>query len=154
MATSYVKAPDVQAIAEGLIPKFHPHLSDAHIEYVFSNKVPKKGGKEVWGTMRKVTGLNAYLGLMSRDDAVCDDAENTPFFCMVISAPVWDELNSDQRTALVDHELCHAYCEEAEDAKLKLSIMPHDLEEFTQIVQRYGLWREDVKRFVDTAKDK
>jgi hypothetical protein len=148
MPTKFVPAPEVEAIAKNLIPKYHPHLADSRIEYVFINNVPKKGGKEVWGTMRKITSLAAYLGA---DQHSKEQGVNDPFFVLSISRPVWDELGTKERTALVDHELCHGGVEVDEEGDYKLGIIPHDLEEFSCIVERYGMWRKDVERFLKRA---
>lgn len=145
---NYTNAPEVQQIAEDLIPKYHQHLIDfdVKIRYVFVDKTPKSKGREVWGTCRKISNLNAFL-------ADGNDSSE-PFFVITISQDVWDVLPHDKRVALVDHELCHAWAEanEKEDADpVKLSTVPHDLEEFASIVRRHGLWREDVEAFVKAA---
>lgn len=137
-------APDVEELAKPLIDQFHPHLMDAKIVYVFNDEIPTKAGKQVWGTMRKVTNLPAFLA----------NNDNSPFFVMTISKPIWDTLTLEKRKALIDHELCHAKCKFDEDSQeYKLSINSHDLEEFKEIVQRYGLWRDDVKDFVNSVKE-
>lgn len=155
--TQFFEAPEVETIAEDLIEKYHQHLLDYSVKlrYVFVDKTPKSNGKEVWGTCRKVSGLNAYLenGTPSGE----------PFFVISISKEIWDVLPKDKKLALVDHELCHAWAEvkkpkeESEeeepetDVVPKLSIKPHDLEEFSCIVRRHGLWREDIEDFVEAA---
>lgn len=149
MSTTFQSAPEVKEVADELIPLYHPHLQDARIEYVFSSTVSKKGGKEVWGTMRKITSLTAYLGGTKNEQ---DNGATGPFFVMTISKPVWEELDSTKKKALVDHELCHAFVKLDEEGEAKLDIVPHDLEEFKAIVERYGLWRDDVKDFVKATK--
>jgi Putative phage metallopeptidase len=149
MRTKFVPAPEVAEIANDLIPKYHPHLVDCRIEYVFINKVPKKGRKETWGTMKKITSLAAYLGA---DKKAQEQGVNDPFFVMTISQPVWEELGIKEKTALVDHELCHGGVETDDEGDVKLGIIPHDVEEFSCIVERYGLWRQDVKRFMKSAQ--
>lgn len=159
-------APEVEAIANELIPKYHQHLLDFNVKirYLFVSKTPKSGGKEVWGTCRKVSGMNAFLEGGAKNDG--------PFFVITMSKDVWELLSEDKRRALTDHELCHASAsvkqakdeadadldaEIEQDNPVKLSIKPHDLEEFSDIVRRYGLWREDVQEFVEAAlrsKDK
>lgn len=157
MTAKYSPAPEVEKIAQDLIDKHHKHLTDcsARIRYVFVDKAPKSKGKEVWGTCRKVTGLTAHLEGGSPDD--------DPFFVVTISEDVWEVLPHDKKIALVDHELCHAWAEvnqsqnnDGEDNPnpIKLGILPHDLEEFSCIVRRHGLWREDVKSFVEAALSK
>lgn len=153
----YFEAPEVAEVAQELIANYHQHLIDfdVKIRYVFVDKTPNSKGKEVWGTCRKVSGLNAYLEGESPDG----DA----FFVITISKDIWDILPSDKKRALVDHELCHAWAEvkqlknESDDSDfetdnpVKLSVKPHDLEEFSCIVRRHGLWREDIEEFVNAA---
>ncbi len=154
----FFEAPEVESIANELIPKYHQHLIDfsVKIRYVFIDKTPSAKGIEVWGTCRKVSGLNAYLE--------GENPDGDAFFVITISKDIWDILPLDKKIALVDHELCHASAEakqqkeEAEsdadletDNPVKLSIRPHDLEEFSCIVRRHGLWREAIQDFVDAA---
>lgn len=147
--TTYVDAPEVREIAERYIEKYHRHLidMDVRIEYVFVSKTPKRNGKEVWGTCRKISNLNAHLA-----------GQEAPFFVITIAEQVWGVLPQKAREALVDHELCHAESQynqkeddDGEDDVIKLSIRPHDVEEFAQIIRRHGLWRDDVKDFVQEA---
>lgn len=154
----YFNAPAVEEIANDLIEKYHQHIIDfsVRIRYVFVDTTPVSKGKEVWGTCRKVTGLNAFL-----EDGKQD---GEPFFVITISKDVWDVLPQDKQIALVDHELCHVSAEakqqkdEADgdsdletDNPVKLSVKPHDLEEFSCIVRRHGMWREDIQDFVEAA---
>jgi len=151
MSTNYTPAPEVKEIAERLIPLHHSHLLDARIEYIFTNKVSKRANKEIWGTMRKVSSLAAYL---AGDKNAKEHGVTEEFFVMTISQPIWEDLSSDKKEALVDHELCHAFVDLDKDDEPKLSILPHDLEEFTSIVKRHGLWRDDIKKFAESASEK
>lgn len=151
-------APEVEAIANDLIPQYHQHLIDfsVKIRYVFIDKTPKTKGRETWGTCRKISGLNAFLE--------GDNKEGDPLFVITISEPVWDVLPQDKRIALVDHELCHAWAEAKQqkndgdgdsdmetDNPVKLSIKPHDVEEFSCIIRRHGLWDDGLEEFIDAA---
>lgn len=147
----FFPAPEVQEIAELLIPKYHKELIGVRIDFVFTVETPKRGGKEVWGSMRKISSLPAYLGADKGDKA---RGINDPFFVLSISQQIWDKLNPIQKTALVDHELCHGNVVIDEDGSSKLSTASHDVEEFRCIIERYGLWRPDVKKFVDAAPQK
>jgi len=141
----YSEAPEVESIAEDLISKYHQHIIDydVRIRYVFINKTPTSKGKEIWGTCRKISGLNAYLE--------SNEQINEPFFVITISKNIWDILPKDKKIALVDHELCHASASIKKDDSISLEIQPHDLEEFSCIVRRHGLWREDIQEFVNVA---
>lgn len=141
-AAKFSPASEVEKIAKSLIPEFHPHLvENIRVDYVFTDKTNKRGSKEVWGTMRKVSALNAYL---ASDANSQKHGATEAFFVMVISEPVWNNLNDQQKKALVDHELCHAKVDVDDEGNYKLKIVPHDMEEFTEIVKRHGLWAEDV----------
>ena len=151
MTVNFTPAPEVEALANTIIAAHHPDLVHARIEYVFNEKVPKGGGKDIWGRARKITGLSAFLA----DDAgegVTPVGEE--FFVIEISRPVWVVLNTAQRTALVDHELCHCTViidDDGETAKLRTKT--HDLEEFRAVVERHGIWRPDIEAFADTLRD-
>lgn len=151
MATKYTPAPDVKSIADELIVKYHPHLDGVRIEYVMGDKTPRRGGKDVWGFVKKISSLPAYLAADKNDQK---SGDVSPFFVMVISEPIWVNLYPDKRTALVDHELCHCGVEVDDEGNSKLTLIPHDLEEFVAIVRRYGLWMEDVKDFVTAVNSK
>lgn len=150
----FYPAVEAQTIAETLIPKFHRHLVGVRVDYLFCEKTPSRGGKDVWGSMRKVTSLSAYLGAEKRDR---ERGVNDPFFVMTISQPVWDKLNTKDRTALVDHELCHGFVDVDDEGVSQLTTVGHDVEEFKCIIERHGLWRPNLQEFADTAttsKDK
>jgi hypothetical protein len=145
MSAKFIAAPEVESMARTIISEHHPHLRNARVEYLFSVKDIKSKGKEVWGAMRKVSSLAAFLAGETDEDGP------GAFFCMVISLPVWKALDAAQREALVDHELSHAWIEEKEDGTLSLQLLHHDLEEFMGVVLRRGLWRNEVEQFADVV---
>lgn len=151
---NYKEAPEVKKIANELIPKYHSHLEEfnVRVDYLFMDKIPMKGDNEVWGQCRKITSLNAYL-------AADKISGGDPFFVIIISEPIWDILPEKEKMALIDHELCHTSAEyqekDDEEPVLKISLKPHDMEEFSCIVKRHGMWRDSIKDFVESArKDK
>jgi hypothetical protein len=145
MSARYYEAPEVKAIALKLKAAHHPHLRGVRLEFLFSSKPMKMKGKEVWATMRKVSGLNAFLAGETDEDGP------GAFFCMVVSAPIWEELSVARREALVDHELAHAWVEEKDDGSQTLMLLSHDCEDFAQIVARHGLYKEEISQFADVA---
>lgn len=144
----FFPAPDVKEIADELINKHHKHLVGVRLDILFSETTPKRGGKDIWGSMRKVSSLAAYLGADKTDQ---ERGVNDPFFVMTISQPIWDELDEKNRIALVDHELCHAAVELDEEEESVLGTMGHDVEEFACIIERHGLWRKSVQDLVEAA---
>lgn len=146
MAAEFTAAPEVEAIARDLIGAHHKHLINVPIRYVFRSEAAKSGGKIVWGKARKIGGLQAFLAV-KEDDLPVMETEGNEFFVIEIARDIWEDLTDAARAALVDHELMH--CETEGD---KLVISPHDVEEFSGIIRRHGLWRDDVKIFAQAVK--
>lgn len=142
--TTYELAPEVEAVAKRVIEKHHPTLRAVRIEYVFREKAAKRHGRAVAGTAKKVTGVNALLatpGAKSSDDLA--------FFLVTIAQDIWISLDSRKREALVDHELTHCAVQvDDETGEAVLAMRGHDIEEFAVIVQRHGLWSDDLEFFV------
>lgn len=150
---TYTRAPEVQAIADQLIPKHHRHLLDfqTRIDYVFRSEAAKTGGKIVAGKARKIGGLNAFLTLGDDAQEGRPDGETPPvepFFVVEIAADIWEILSPVQRQALVDHELCHCKVGLSEQGDVVLKTQAHDVEEFKAIVERHGLWRPELEDLV------
>lgn len=148
--TTYRPASEVGRIARDLIPKWHADLGDTRIEYVFRDKATMSAGKVVWGKARKISGLNAYLTALKveYDDGqlvISDIANSEDYFVIEIAENVWKLLNDAEREALVDHELSHCAIEVDDDDKVKLGIRGHTVEEFVGVIERHGLWRDDIK---------
>jgi hypothetical protein len=139
MASDYSPAESVQSLAQSLLPTYHPELASARVAYMFIDRVPKKGGRELYGKAVKVSGR--WENLTELD------------FCVEVSLPKWNELNDDQRTALVDHLLERCSGEEQEDGSLKWILREPDVQEFSTILQRHGVWNESLTSFVQVAKE-
>lgn len=145
MPQEYERATDVEAVARDLINDSHPHLGPVRIEFVFITEAPTVNGKVVWGRAKKISGLNAWLASDTQEVVTPEE-----FFVIEIVKPIWQQLDEKSRKALTEHELMHC------DVDLetgRLSIRPHDLEEFNAIVRKYGLWRDDVEIFYQVAKE-
>jgi hypothetical protein len=132
MAVTWEEAPaEVVALAEKLIDKHHPDLLDARIGLLMRSEAPKKDGKATYGKAKKVSDeLKALL----------------PFdFLIWFAADVWDAFSTKQRTALVDHELCH--CRMIGGSEPVFKMRGHDVEEFNCIIERYGAWWPSAEQF-------
>jgi hypothetical protein len=140
MAATITQAPQVKKIAERLIPQHHKHLKDATIVYLFTDGARKKNGKIVLGTAKKTSPMEHFLSQR-------DTAEGANFI-LLFGIEEWRGLSEAQRIALVDHELMHCdvtYNEET--GEQSWTIRAHDIEEFTDIVARHGLWQPDLEQF-------
>lgn len=143
--THVLAAPDHEAykLMEEILPKQHDHLKETNIRILLrtGNNWQSKG--------REVLGRAKILP----DDvrrAFATDA------FIVLNQYQWDEvLNEQQKRYLIDHELTHldvAYDGEdvkyLDDGRPKLTLRVHDVEDFSDVIQRHGLIMEDTKRLV------
>lgn len=113
--------------AEDMIKKYHPHLREATIVFMFRSESSSSGGKEVYSKAAKVT---------AQMRALLDEAD----FIIWVSQPDWEKNNTAWREALIDHELCHCLIVDGE-----ASLRPHDVEEFLEIINRHGYWNATLK---------
>lgn len=134
----FIKADEVELIAIELLNKHHPHLLRAKIDYLFVKENKPKNGRVKLGHFEipneKVKHYNGYD------------------FIMEISWKHWCKLTPLQKKALVDHELCHGGVRVDKKGKIKFILIGHDVEEFKEIVGRYGFWKDDLRDFGETCK--
>lgn len=137
-------AREVKDIARELITDFHPYLADETIVYIFRSEHSEKDGDAVYGTAKKVSGLNAYLAFRSIHGGE-EDGPIAPesFYIIDIAHDVWLALTGPQRIALVDHELSHIGAD---------GMRGHDVEEFRGVIERHGLWRPNLVDFIAAAQ--
>jgi len=148
------KAEEVQEIAEQLIKMHHPHLMDAIdkdlIGYYF-----RDGNADWAGKAKKCTAFERHI--------------TRKMLFVFINRDYWNSMNIEQQKALVDHELCHftrantkdydndkkewviSY-EDAHDPK-NWGIRDHDVEEFSDIIKRHGLWETGIEKFAAAVRD-
>lgn len=130
MAIEYTDAPEVKVLAEEIIKAHHPHLVGEDIEYVFRSNATTRGTKTILALAKKMRGLVSYLSRDTMDT----------YFLMDVALDTWETLTDKQKTALVDHELCHFGFDDTGNR----IINPHDVEEFAEIIERYGVWSQGI----------
>jgi len=138
----------------------HAHLESANIGVLWTNCRYEKKGKFIagqaeipkatgtWADQRKVYQLEQWFG-----------REEFPDFIITLSAPYCQQASDIEFCALVEHELLHCGHEHDEfgaprftqEGGPKFYIRPHDIEEFTTVVARYGVIGEDMAKFVEAA---
>lgn len=147
-------AKEIQTVAHDLIVNYHPHLVNARIEFLFTDKISKSHGKVVWAKTQKVSGVSAFLSNMkwaqTYSEKMEDDslAYNEPFFVIMAPYEIWCKLDATQRKALIDHELTHIGVDDNDN----LTLRGHDIEVFSDVVRRYGLWHGELQVFADKLK--
>jgi hypothetical protein len=128
----------------------HRDLRNARIvpAWMIGQKADKDGRVKL-GAMKKASELDRQL---HGHDAI-----------LLLNQEHWRVLSEAQRRALVDHELCHLApslnsntLEQNYDAHgLPLyRIRKHDIEEFRGVVDRHGLWKNDLVNFVQAAVER
>jgi len=139
MAKQYGNAETVEQIALRLIPTYHPELATARIVYIFVDKASKKGGRNVLGRSRKISGALEFL--LERD------------FLIEVAMDCWNELTDRQRNALVDHLLeCCTGVEDEQTGDMKWAMREADVREFTSILNRHGAWTDELSGMVQVAQ--
>ena len=98
--------------------------ADVRIGFLRSFKEKKSSGKIVHGECIKVKEL--YEPFCPYD------------FLIVLYEPNICDLNERQMYALMHHELLHVGISEDMNGNLKYQIIPHDIEDFDEIISRYG----------------
>lgn len=141
-----------------LMPE-HRHLLDNEIDIDWLIRCDEKvkGGRQILGTVYQpmVQGelrdmfewlLTRLLGRLPRFLVVLDDA-------------YWQQATPLQREILVFHELSHIRQKLDrygaprfdKDGLPIYGLRGHDVEEFTQVVARYGTWNDELRAFVAAA---
>lgn len=140
MSKTYSEAESVKAISGGLIANYHPELATARLGYIFVDKASSKGGVEVLGKTRKISGPLEFL--LELD------------FLIEIAEDQWATLSQEQRLALVDHLLERCTGEEDEKSgEMKWKIREPDVQEFASILRRHGAWNDQLSGFVSVAQE-
>ena len=135
---------DGAEIANKLIPKYHPHLASAKFLFCSRSKATKQGGVPVPGTVKKASPLEKHLGSFVRPD------NEEPDFIMIIALDLWNNMNSSERTARIDHLLMRCAAEEEnESGDIKYSIRYPDVQEFVDIVGRHGQYNEGLQNLAN-----
>lgn len=148
----FEEAPEVAKMAGKLIDAHFEHLKDAKdvIGFYF-----REGGADWAGKAKKCTAFERHI---------------TGYQLFVfINQGVWEALHDEKRKALVDHELCHfsrtkkqEYSDELQkwvnewspaDDPDSWGIRDHDVEEFSDVIRRHGLWDTGIEVFAAAVRN-
>lgn len=134
----FMPADQPKAIGEVLVGILHLHLRPAQTAYLFREKM-KRRDRVGLGKAKKASPTLVYL---------------TGFDLVIeFNWTQWKLLTPEQRIALVDHELCHLAQDDTDVEKgPRWLLRHHDVEEFAEVVRRWGLWLPDLQEFNTAAK--
>lgn len=127
MAVEWYLADDyLLNLARDIIREHHVHLLEAKVAFIYRSEPQKSAGKYVLGHAEKVSEkMKTFIDFD---------------FVIWISQPNFERMEGDQQRALVDHQLCH--CGTGENGWM---IKHHDFEEFIKIIERHGMWSNDLQ---------
>jgi hypothetical protein len=129
---TYIDAEQPAAIGKVLVRcGLHGDLANSKIGYIYREKMAERG-KIRLAQASKVSGKLAHFSGLD--------------FLVEVNWDAWHVMPGDKKIALIDHELSHFGVEDTETGT-KNVIIAHDVEEFTAIVRRWGLWKRDVRDF-------
>lgn len=144
--------PEPYRLMDDIREEHHEHLSDAKIALAWRKALNADvDGHLVLGKCVKSSDLQREL--VDYD------------FVILLNWEVWHdpEFTMDMKDALLDHELCHAEVsrdkETGEDkfderGRRVWRTRKHDIEEFTEIVQRHGCYKRDLEKFAEALLKK
>lgn len=135
MGARYVRAEEeVGPMLDELLREHHGDLLAARFGMLFVEKAPKNKGAIVYASVAPFPAkMQPFFG---------DEAYD---YLLTVSADVWNRATAAQRSAMLDHELCHCVGEEDDDGEMTWGTVGHDLEEFVAVVRRHGIWRRDME---------
>lgn len=141
----------------------HAHLAAANIGMLWTNAPNSRNGRAIvgqcefkppsgtmgkWQRARAQAQFHAWFGSDPLD------------FLLTFYAPYADKCSDAEWCALVEHELCHAGQERDEFGAPKFAksgmpvfgMRPHDIEQFTSVVARYGADAAGVRAMIEAAQ--
>lgn len=142
MPTTYDDAPGyVYEMGQELVRRHHDALRDCKVRFVMRHGPWWSAGKEVLGKTMVLGPVPRYL--TGEIDAA-----------VILNAERWDDLQSQHRRALLDHQLSHLDVKTDEvgvqrahpDGRPMICTVNHDVEEFLAIIERHGYWRRELEQ--------
>lgn len=132
----YVLEKDV----EELVEKIHPHLRAAKIVVLQKPKAGKRHGRVLITQTKRASEATA---------ALLKDEIGPLHYVIEIGKDAWDTLSQERKKVVLDHALC--YCAGQDPDKGTWKLRGPDVEEFTQIIERHGLWTGELEIFSKEA---
>ena len=136
------RMPLVEKDLRELALKLHAHLERAKI---FAVGKPRGSKTMCCGGIGTLVKISKTIRALVRDDL--GDAH----YLAVLGLDKWRALDAEAKKRVLDHLLCHGLGQDSETDEWKLA--PHDVQEFTAVIQRHGLdGSPGLRSFVQAAK--
>lgn len=137
----------------------HGHLEDgeATVDFLFRVEPLIRGGKLELGSVHLPNVQGKLKGVF--DFLFRRVFGRIPNFVMILDLEYWRDASEREREILVYHEMCHAEHKTDKEGELRFDeagkavygIREHDVNEFIAVVERYGQWSDEIRRFVRAA---
>jgi hypothetical protein len=121
----------VYSVMAEVLNEYHSSLRNCKIKCLFYDKPRKRSGKVILATAEAVSAKYNYLTGLNFIISVYDKA--------------WEVMVDQEKGALLDHELNHCFVGEDKNGEPVYKIIPHDVEDFRVIIDRYGAgWADNI----------
>jgi hypothetical protein len=134
-------------------------LADAKIGWLWTNYDAAQHSRPIWGECRLVPPVQAKWASALTNFHYRDLFGEVPDFIITIAAEPAADMDEWSFCALIEHELCHAAQLHDEfgmprftrDGDPLFGIIGHDVEQFVDVVARYGAGPSMVEEMVRVA---
>lgn len=136
----FFPAPEIEKEAIKLIDRFHPHLKEAKIHYMFRDGKWNKNDRPVPGEVKL---MSPYQSALTGLD-----------FGIVINYKNWLKITSPElHEAILDHLLSFCYYTEDKKGGIKWKKISPSIHEFPEIISRHGAYCVEVSELEDSLKE-
>lgn len=134
----FMLSDDVADVAREMIEghRSMDDLQQLRIAYLLNFKKTPADAKGIHAIARAVKAPDLWNTLSEYDGAVW------------VQADAWGAMNDRQHRAVVLHELLHFLVDE----NGRLTVVKHDVEEFTQVVAEYGPWSGGLDQMAEQLR--
>jgi hypothetical protein len=137
----------------------HAHLQAANIGYVFRDDELTRQGRVIAAECilveRILQSEKRYSRIVKWAFLRILRTADLPDFLILIDRNIWAGLDENEKLALIDHELSHAWFATVDgdgvtqkfhsDGSPWWAIRGHDFEDFHDVIKRNGLWNEELR---------
>lgn len=134
-----IRSEEIEIQLKTVKKQWHETLKNVHIIVFLRDGEWKTHSKQVVAKIRKVTPY---------ENELYQSEENELDAVLTINQEAWAQMSVEQKTACLDHELCHICFDSEKDG---IQIITHDVEEFAIVIKRHGLWHPDLQHFSENV---
>jgi hypothetical protein len=134
-------ADDVERLGKAIIGNDYSKVKGERFEFIYVSETFKQDGEECLCKAQKVQGINAYLAQLFNNGVEPAEGPGDPFFLILISKPMWEAMEFDAKTAVLDNVLwqCHRRDNGA------IYIRKPEIKTSVEVLHRRGLYNNKLK---------